>query len=243
MLIRRMRFTEPHLAQVPAVTWRNMLNFSPFVEGLRYVRKDARLTATLFVKCGLGLMGTNWVILPLLGERVFPFGGMDPQRGGMLAMSLLMASRGIGALAGPLIAGWWAGRLPERLRAGILAGFIVGGAGYFLLGQAQSLWVACLTIAFAHSGGSTIWVFSTTLLQLQTDDRFRGRVFSTEFGFNMLTMSTVSYTAGVLADRRVPPATLAVYTSVAVLFAGLVWAAALRKFWPRVEVTHSEVKA
>ena len=37
----------------------------------------------------------------------------------------------------------------------------------------------------AHSGGSIAWVFSTTLLQKYTDDKFRGRVFSAEFAFMM----------------------------------------------------------
>ena len=34
----------------------------------------------MFVKCGLGLMGTNWVLLPIFGQKIFPIsvGGLDP---------------------------------------------------------------------------------------------------------------------------------------------------------------------
>ena len=36
----------------------------------------------MLAKAGLGLMGTNWVILPILGERVFPVfaAGLDGNR-------------------------------------------------------------------------------------------------------------------------------------------------------------------
>jgi len=38
--------------------------------------------------------------------------------------------------------------------------------------------MAAVCAMLAHAGGSTVWVFSTTLLQLYTEDRFRGRVFA-----------------------------------------------------------------
>ena len=71
-LISRMRFTEPHLERVEPLHARHLFDFSPILEGIRYVRRDARLLATMLVKTGLALMGTNWVLLPVLGERVFP---------------------------------------------------------------------------------------------------------------------------------------------------------------------------
>jgi hypothetical protein len=201
---------------------------------LRYVRKDRRLFATVFVKCGLGLMGTNWVIIPVLGERVFPvfLGGGDAQRAGVIGMSILMASRGLGALLGPIVAGRWAGRRPHRLRVGILFGFAAGAVGYLLLAQANSMPAAFACLMLAHGGGSIIWVFSTTLLQVQTDDRFRGRVFSAEFAFNMLTMSTVSYAAGVMVDRGSTVQAAALATGAMLLVPLALWAIALRAFWP-----------
>jgi len=42
--------------------------------------------------------------------------------------------------------------------------------------------LAILAVIAAHAGTSTNWVFSTTLVQVYTDDRFRGRVFSAEYG-------------------------------------------------------------
>ena len=102
LLIRRMRFAEPHMEGRSPLRVRDLADFSPIVEGLRYIAGDKRLLATVFVKFGLGLMGSNNVILPILGERVFPIRleGLSPQRGAMLGMSLLMGARGAGSLHG-----------------------------------------------------------------------------------------------------------------------------------------------
>src|SRR5207245_2028075 len=80
-------------------------DFSPIVEGVRYVRRDARLFATILVKAGLLVIGPSWVLFTVMGQRYFPvrWQGIDAQRGAMLGMSLLMASRGLGALLGPLL--------------------------------------------------------------------------------------------------------------------------------------------
>ena len=87
---------------------------------------------------------------------------------------------------------WSAGAGPgdrhARLRTGILFGFLLAAAGYLCAGRAapRSGW-PCRRWSLAHAGGSTNWVFSTTLLQIHTEDRFRGRVFAAELGLFMLT--------------------------------------------------------
>jgi hypothetical protein len=146
----------------------------------------------------------------------------------MLGMSVLMGSRGIGALIGPLIATRWSGNSEYRFRLGIVAGFVTGAIGYLALGNAGTLLGACVAIIVAHSGGSTVWVFSTTMLQLRTEDRFRGRVFSAEFAFSMLTLSVTTYLGGVLVDRGMSVWTLATWTGLLVLVPGIAWAIAQR---------------
>ncbi|HLJ51320.1 MAG TPA: MFS transporter [Bryobacteraceae bacterium] len=235
--IGRMRFREPHAVDKPPLRFRDLADFSPILEGLHYVRRDQRLRTTIFVKAGLGLLGSNWVLLPILGERIFPVhrAGFSSQDAGMLGMSVLMASRGLGAIAGPLLAGKWAGNSLLRMRWGILFGFLAAGLGYVALSGAGNIWLACAALIVAHAGGSVMWVFSTTLLQLMTEDRLRGRVFSAEFGFSVLTMSASSSVAGFLIDQGLRPRTVAGFNGLIMLLPAVLWAWVLRR-WPKEPV-------
>jgi MFS family permease len=233
LCIRGMKFAEPHTDPTPLKV-KDLTSINPIREGIRYVWKDRRLRTTIFVKAGLGMMGANWVLLPILGERVFPIqrAGFSPRESGMLGMSLLMAARGLGAIVGPLAAGKWAGGSLRRMRLGILFGFLLAGSGYLALSRCNNVWLACAALVVAHAGGSMLWVFSSTLLQLQTDDRFRGRVFSAEFAFSVVTMSGSSYAAGALIDHGWTARMVAGWTGLIVLMPAMLWAVALRR-WPR----------
>jgi hypothetical protein len=184
----------------------------------------------MLVKSGLSTMGSSWVLLPIFGKQVFPIAarGFDPKSSAMLGMSVLMGCRGIGALIGPLAASRWTGDDPVRFRRAILFAFLIGSAGYLLLGIAPTLALAAAAVVFAHSGGAIAWVFSTTLLQDQTDDKFRGRVFSAEYAVSMLVLSVVSYSAGSLSDAGVPVRTLSIWTGFLVLAPAVLWALAQR---------------
>jgi MFS family permease len=228
--IRRMSFTEPHAEDSAPFRLRELVDFSPIVDGVRYMRRDRRLWNTVFVKAGGGLIGANLVLLPIMGERVFPVGwpGLDPQRAAMLGMSLLMGARGLGALIGPFVSGYWAGRRDERLRRGIVFGFLAGALMYVALGLVPSLWMAALCLVAAHGGISTNWVFSTTLLQSYTEDRFRGRVFSAELGLCMFSISISSFLAGKAIDWGISPRDYAMIVGFSLIAPMLFWIRALR---------------
>jgi hypothetical protein len=230
LLLRRTRFDEPHLKHHGPVRLRELVDFSPVVEGARYIKEDARRFATVLVKGGMSLIGTNWVILPILGERVFAIRApwLTESQGGTLAMSLLMAARGFGAVGGAFLGGTHAGITPSRCRAWILVGFLMGAAGYLGLSVAPSLLLACPALILAHAGSSAIWTASTTLLQQQTEDRFRGRVFSTELQFTMAIIAFSSFSAGYLVDHGLTVRTVAAGTGLAMLVPALAWAWAQR---------------
>jgi MFS family permease len=230
-LIRGMSFAEPHTRDQPPLRARELVEFTPVLEGFRYIRRDPRLFATVFVKGGLGLLGANNVLLPILGERVFPvkLAGLDHRRAALLGMSMLMGARGAGSLLGPLLAGRWAGESHSRLRTGILAGFLIAAAGYVFLGASTSLAIAIGAVVAAHAGSSTNWVFSSTLLQIYTEDRFRGRVFSADVGICTLVMSASSYLAGAAIDFGVSPRSFAVAIGLLMLVPAAAWAIALRR--------------
>src|SRR5574340_734340 len=234
-LIAGMKFEEPHLTGLPCLRARDLADYSPVLDGVRYIVRDRRILATVMVKFGLGLLGSNNVLLPILGERVFPVrgGGLDPRRGAMLGMSLLMGARGVGSLIGPFAAGSWSGQREDRLRLGILAGFLAAAFGYMALGFAGSTWIAMALVIVAHAGSSSVWVFSTTLLQIYTDDKFRGRVFAADVGLLTLTLAITSYVAGASIDLGLPPRTFVTITGFVMLAPAFAWSAMMRKRWER----------
>jgi MFS family permease len=231
LLLGGMRFAEPHMKGLPRLRTRDVVDYSPMVEGVRYMRSRPRLLATVFVKFGLGLfIGATWVTYALMGERMFAVHIGPAGRSGVLGMSVLIGARGIGALIGPLVAADWAGQRDERLRRGILVGFFAAAAGVGALSIAPNIWLAMLSVIVAHCGGSVIWTFSTTMLQLNSDDQFRGRVFSADFGLCMLAIAMTSYAASAMVDAGVPLRTLAAYTGGFLMIpAG--WWVAMQRLW------------
>lgn len=230
LLISRMHFAEPHADSLPPVRAREFLDYSPIVEGARYVGRNRKLLVTMLVKGGLGLMGTNWVLIPIFGIQLFPLhvAHLNSQQDGTLGMSILMAFRGVGAIFGAFLGTSFTGFSPPRLRVSILAGFVLGALGYAALSVAPSLLAACAALVVAHAGGSVIWVASTTLIQQQAEDRFRGRVFSAEFAVNMLILSAASYAAGVTIDMGIAPRSVALATGLLLVAPIIAWLFALR---------------
>ena len=234
LFIAGMRFAEPHAEAAGPLRVHELFDYSPILEGMRYVRGQRNLLATIFVKAGNLVIGPSWVLFTVMGQKYFPvrWHHLDPQRGAMLGMSLLLGARGLGALIGPLVSAPWAGHENRRLRLGIFFGYLVTAVGYALIGKSGTVWFACLWAAFAHCGGSTVWVFSTTLLQLNTDDRFRGRVFSADLGLCMLTIALGAYVCGRFLDSGISARTLVTATGLVMLVPATLWAWATKVWRP-----------
>jgi MFS family permease len=230
ILIAGMRFAEPHAEAAVPLRPRDLVDFSPVLEGIRYVRNHRTLLPAVFAKAGELMIGPSWVIFTVLGAHEFSvrWHNMNPARGAMLGMSILLGGRGVGALVGPLVSARWASRSDRRLQLGILFGYLTIAVGYGTLGSSRTVWMAAACAMLAHAGGSTVWVFSTTLLQLHTDDRFRGRVFSADLGFSMLTIAAGAYLCGRLLDAGIAARTVATYTGLVMLIPAILWALAMR---------------
>src|SRR5271168_981713 len=216
ILIAGMRFSEPHADSAAPLRGRDLVDFSPVIEGIRYIRRHRTLLPAIFAKAGELMIGPSWVIFTVMGAREFAVHrpGINAAGSAMLGMSILLGGRGLGALAGPLISARWAGQNDHRLRLGILFGYLTISAGYGVLGASRTVWMAAVCAMIAHAGGSTVWVFSTTLLQLHSEDRFRGRVFSADLGFSMLTIAAGAYLCGRLLDAGLSARAVATGTGV-----------------------------
>jgi MFS family permease len=230
LLIAGMRFAEPHAEAAAPLRPRDLVDFSPVLEGIRYIRNHPTLLPAVFAKAGEIMVGPSWVIFTVMGAREFAWHGhnINAAGGAMLGMSILLAGRGLGALVGPVVSARWAGRSDHRLRLGILIGYLTIAFGYGLLGISRTVWMAAGCAMLAHAGGSTVWVFSTTLLQLHTDDRFRGRVFAADLGLASLTFATTAYLCGRLLDVGISVRTVATGTGALMLIPATILALALR---------------
>jgi MFS family permease len=226
--ISRMHFDEPHRRGALPFHARELVDFSPVLEGIRYLRRDVRLLVTVFLKTGVGFLSSSWVLLPVFAERIFPIAGMDPARSATFGLSCLVGARGMGALIGPLITSGWAARDQSRMRRLALGGFLVAGCGYAALSRAPTLLLACLSITFAHSGGAVIWVNSSTLLQLNSEDRFRGRVFAADLAIAMLSIAVTGFSAGRAIDAGISVRTAAFCVGICLFVLGGAWAFAMR---------------
>jgi Transmembrane secretion effector len=224
LLIGGMHFREPHAEAAAPLRARDLVDFSPIKEGIDYMRSHPTLLPAVFAKAGELMVGPSWVIFIVMGAGEFAVHrhGLDPAGGAMLGMSILLGGRGLGALVGPLISARWAGHNDHRLRLGILLGYITIAFGYGLIGVSRTVWLAAACAMLAHAGGSTVWVFSTTLLQLRTEDRFRGRVFAADLGLGSFTFATTAYLCGRFLDHGIPARTMATGTGFFMLIpAGL----------------------
>lgn len=231
ILVGGMRFAEPHAEAAAPLRARDLVDFSPVLEGIRYIRSHPTLFPAVFAKAGELMVGPSWVIFTVMGAREFAIHGhgIDAAGGAMLGMSILIGGRGLGALVGPLVSARWAGQSDYRLRFGILFGYITIAFGYGVLGVSRSVWMAAACAMLAHAGGSTVWVFSTTLLQLHTEDRFRGRVFAADLGLGSFTFAVTAYLAGRFLDAGISARTLAISTGLVMLLPAAILAWALRR--------------
>ena len=230
LLISGMHFSEPHAEAAAPLRLHDLVDFSPVLEGIRYIRSHPTLFPAVFAKAGELMVGPSWVIFTVMGAREFAVHGrgIDAAGGAMLGMSILLGGRGLGAMVGPVVAARWAGRSDHRLRLGILFGYLTIAAGYCVLGASRSVWMAASCAMLAHAGGSTVWVFSTTLLQLHTEDRFRGRVFSADLGLGSLTFAVTAYGAGRFLDAGISARAVATSTGVLMLVPAAILTIALR---------------
>ncbi len=195
LLVASVRFP-PRAARPTRLTIGKALGITDTLEGARYVLGRPRVLALMLVKPAWGMGGGILSLLAVFGERVFPVGGRAAT-----GIGVLYAARGIGTAIGPLAARRFGGETRSSMQTAIGLSFLLGGLFYLAFAGAQSFALALVALVIAHMGGSTLWVFSTSLLQSNVEDQFRGRVFAAELTLMTLMMAASNYATGELMDR------------------------------------------
>ncbi len=200
---------------------------SAIIEGFRFAALRPNVRWLLSAKLGWGLAGGIHALIPLYGQKLFP---LPNDRDGQLAISLLFAANGLGTALGPIIARRATGQDPTSQRRALPVAYVLGGFFLSLIAVAHSLGAVMGWLFLSRINGSIIWVFSTILLQRETEDRFRGRVFALEgalFTFGMMVSGTVT---GTLVDRgAATPGAVVLVSGLLSAVAGLAWIVRLSK--------------
>ncbi len=157
-------------------------------DGWKHLRAHPRIGRFAFAKATWAISGGALVyMLALLGDRIAP---------SALAagIGVLFMARGIGTGVGPVVV---RALFRERRQwpavmggAIIMCGVCYLGIG-FLPWRSSLLMIGaiCALVVLAHAASGGNWVLSTVVLQKRTEDRYRGRVFSTDW---LLVMSAES---------------------------------------------------
>ncbi|MBL8920773.1 MAG: MFS transporter [Myxococcaceae bacterium] len=201
-------------------TWSAMLGVDDVREGWARVRGDSRVQRTLFVKTAWAIPGGGALVLyAILGERVFAIDGRAEA-----GIGVLLAMRGLGAFVGPLLARRLGGDTPAFLERAVGVSFLVTAVFWVGFAFAPALPLAAVMLACAHLGVSTQWVFSSSLLALQVEDRLRGRVFAVESMLHMLSLGLSSWIVGRVLDvSGLGPRVVMASLSVVLVITAAVW--------------------
>ena len=96
LLISRMNFVERHADAANRHAEDQSAGWSSIRAGFRYIAGNPKLAALVSLKGGVSIVGTSWVLYPVMAMRVFklPIEGLTPERAGLFGMSLADGSPG-----------------------------------------------------------------------------------------------------------------------------------------------------
>ena len=138
-------------------------------DGLGYIRKSRQLMGTITLGVCIGLFGTSY-------EALLPAFSDNSLEGGIQAYSRLLLFEGIGGLIATMFIALMGVHLnPTRY---MFVGVIAFGAGMLILAWVSVLWLAVVILGLLGGFRVLFGTMSTTVMQIQSDDEFRGRVMS-----------------------------------------------------------------
>ncbi|MCH8273153.1 MAG: MFS transporter [Candidatus Marinimicrobia bacterium] len=171
--------------------------FKQLMAGIRYIKEDIYKVGLLFVKPGLALSGGILTLLPIFSENIM----LTPLLTTTTGLGLLYASRGVGAFIGPIFVRNYFGESPRTMRRAIGFGYLITAVSFMLFSQAPNIWIGSFFIMTGTFGGACIWFFSTTLIHIEVEDRYRGRFFALELAIFTLVISISTVAVGWSLDN------------------------------------------
>ena len=189
------------------------------LDGWGHLRAAPRIGRIAFAKAAWAAGGGALVyMLALLGEEITP--GAQA-----VGIGILFSARGIGTGIGPIIARQ-VFQDPRRWPSVIGWCIVFSGAVYTLVGYLGWTYWIVLPVILAHAASGANWVLATVMLQKRTEDRYRGRVFATEWLLVMLADTFSILAASLLLESAALDLRVSFRVFAAVqIAAGLLWTA------------------
>ena len=193
--VSRIRFPEKAPAEAAAAA-SQATGWGDLIDGFRYLIRKPVVLVLALLKSGLALGGGLMTLIPLFANKMFATASAIS-----MATGLMYSARGLGAALGPILVKRFFGDSTRVLQVSIMAAFFLAAFGFYLLSQSFTLWTAAASIGLVTFFGSIIWVFSSALIHLEAEDRFLGRVFSTEMALLTLVMGLSNWWVGYAVDH------------------------------------------
>ncbi len=193
--------------QVPARPANNMM-WQNIAEGLQYIRRTPIILNTVLLMAILSIFAMNFTVLIPVLARV----NLHQQAEGY---GFLASSLGIGALLGALVLAYISGNRPNRR---LWFAGAIGLCLFQLLLAASSQYSLSFMLLFCTGASMiTFAALSNTTVQLNVEDRLRGRVMSV-YAIVFLGVTPIgSLFSGSLAHFWGAPATIAIGAAIGVL--------------------------
>jgi MFS family permease len=189
------------------------------VEGWRYLRARPAVGRIALAKATWGVGGGGLVLaLALAGDELFPSAGTT-------GIGVLFAARGLGTGLGPILAR--AAFRDARRWPAVLGACVIGsGVAYAAVALAlDARWAVAALVVAAHAASGANWVLSTTLLQERAEDRYRGRVFATDWLLVTLVQSASILVTGAVLEAGASLSAVILGLAAVEVAVGLAWLA------------------
>ena len=183
--------------------------FSDLVAGMSYLRHEVSLRTLVILGLVPMLLGQPYqTMLTVFSKDVFKDGG--------LGLGIMQAAAGFGAICGAMYIA--SSRNSTRFIFRMMAGLVGFGVFLLLFAISPTIYVAMVALLLVGFTNQTYNTSNSTMLQLNVDPEYRGRVLSTMFvERGMVPLGTVA--AGILMSFIGPRWTMSIMAGSVILLA------------------------
>jgi len=173
----------------PVAHTTNPVSVRAAIEGLRFIRGEPIILATMLLDFVATFFGSALTLLPLFARDIL--------RVGPEGLGLLYAAPSTGAV----VAGVWMSLIAGNRRQGwlLLGAILAYGACTMIFGLSTSFILSLLMLAGTGAADTVSTVIRNTIRQMRTPDELRGRMVSVNMLFFMGGPQLGEFEAGVVA--------------------------------------------